>query len=286
MDISVLTHFVTTMLAISLAAERMIEILKGWFPNFYLFKTNGNDTKESRRIGTINLLSGICGYAIARVGDLDVYAMIGGHSKWAEAGYILAGVLASFGSALWNHLLDLMKAFKVQKEQAAIQSVAATQKQNILSDVHPSSFSLAMSSPLELSTTGTSTAAAPTFKRTVNTPKPGRAVVNTKAGEFLKFVVTDGGPAPVFAMSGSNGTIFSPSSGSPQNEYEWYRFRDTGDPLGTDVLVITFIFLANTKYGYTCELWDPTGLKKTVFDIEYEGAPTDYYTEFQTVEAI
>ena len=283
MDVSVLTKFVTVMLAISLAAERMVEVLKDWFPNAYWFKTNSDPTKESRRIAWIHLIAGLFGGVVAWVGKLQVLPELGA-SGWKQN--ILAGLLASFGSAAWNHLLDLLKATKIRQEQAAIDAVATTQKKNLLDDVHPASFSLAMAKSNLLAAPAAATAATtPSFTRTVTTGKPGRALVDTSVGEYLKFIVTDGGPAPDFTMSDSVGVIFSPPVGSPQKQYEWFRFKDKADPLGIDVLVITFIFTANANYTYKCELWNPQGVKKTYFEIAYQGAPTDKWTEYQTVEA-
>jgi hypothetical protein len=41
---------------------------------------------------------------------------------WNKAdwmGWIISGFLVSGGSAFWNHVLDILKATKVQKEQLA-----------------------------------------------------------------------------------------------------------------------------------------------------------------------
>jgi hypothetical protein len=145
MSVTVLTNFLTMMVAISIAAERMVEILKGWFPNFYLFASKSDPTQEMRRGAFVHVLAGICGAIVAWLGHLDVFAGIGSGSVPSWATYAGAGLLASGGSAFWNHALDLLRAVKVNKEQTAIRAVATNQQQNLLSSAHPDSLALAMS---------------------------------------------------------------------------------------------------------------------------------------------
>jgi hypothetical protein len=111
----------------------------------------------------------------------------------------------------------------------------------------------------------------------------GSVVVRVSAGEYLRFVVTDGGPGPSFTMAGSAGVIYSPPVASPQPSYEWFRFRNRSEPRGFDILILVFLFLSNAKYTYRCELWTPEGYKNTVFDLAYTGAPTDHFVEHLTV---
>jgi hypothetical protein len=149
MNITVLTSFLTMMVAISVASERMVEILKGWFPNFYLFASKSDPTQEMRRGAFVHVLAGICGAIVAWLGHLDVFAGIGSSSVPSWVSCAGAGLLASGGSAFWNHALDLIRAAKVNKEQTAIRAVATNQQQNLLSPAHPDSLALAMSrSPL------------------------------------------------------------------------------------------------------------------------------------------
>jgi hypothetical protein len=281
MDVSVLTKFVTLMLAISLAAERMVEVLKDWLPNVYLFKTNTDPTKESRRVAWIHLLAGVFGGVVAWVGKLQVLPELGA-SSWKQD--VLAGLLASFGSAAWNHLLDLLKATKIRQEQAAIGAVALTQQKNLLNDAHPASFSLAMTKSNLLAIRAKRAATISSITKTSTIENPGIVPVNISAGEYLKFIVTDQGPEPTFTMSDPAGIIFAPAVASPQGRYEWFRWKDPADPRKSDILVVTLLFLGNKNYTYKCELWNPQGLKKTIFDIAYQGAPTDHCFEDLEVE--
>ncbi len=129
MDLTALTSFVALMLAVSVATERMVEVLKGWFPNTKLFKADTDSTKEAHRCAWIHVLAGVCGLAVAAVGKIDIFQVL--HiDSWAHttalsiafyraASWSIIGILASGGSAFWNHALDLIKATKVQQEKQA-----------------------------------------------------------------------------------------------------------------------------------------------------------------------
>jgi hypothetical protein len=127
MNLSALTSFTTLMMAISIAVERMVEVLKGWFPNSRLFKPNTNSTTEAHRCAWIHVLSGACGFVVAAVGNVDIFHVLGvsgpkaliGHPVYDVLSWSITGILASGGSAFWNHALDLIKATKVQQEQKA-----------------------------------------------------------------------------------------------------------------------------------------------------------------------
>ena len=144
---NVLTSFVTMILAISMAAERAVEILKGWLPNLWLFKTNPDPTQEARRCACIHVLSGCCGALVAGVGKMNVLAVDGKTAVPQWISYGIAGLLTSGGSAFWNHALDIIKASKVKQEQGAISSVDANEQKNLVVAGHPASFALAMKAP-------------------------------------------------------------------------------------------------------------------------------------------
>jgi len=67
MNLTVLTSFVALMMAVSVAVERMVEVLKGWFPNSWLFKANTDPTQEARRCAWIHVLAGAFGYGLSIV---------------------------------------------------------------------------------------------------------------------------------------------------------------------------------------------------------------------------
>ncbi|MBB5055475.1 hypothetical protein HDF16_000144 [Granulicella aggregans] len=125
-----LQSLVATSLALSVAVERVIEILKqsvGATPLFaWLFAPSTNPQMESWRCTAIHLLSALIGGAIAKFSGIDILSSLG-----ASAGahpvlsYGVMGLLSAGGSAFWNHALDLIKAVKIDKEDTARARVAA-----------------------------------------------------------------------------------------------------------------------------------------------------------------
>lgn len=119
-----LAALVSTILALSLAVERVIEILKGWI-HIWPFAPEEDGSKELRRCGAIHVLSAVIGGVIAGFGHIAIIGSWNVSSPWDNAAnVILAGLLASGGSAFWNHVLDIVKASKVGKEVQARLAVA------------------------------------------------------------------------------------------------------------------------------------------------------------------
>jgi hypothetical protein len=146
MDVTVFSAFLAKIAAVSVAAERIVEILKGWLPNTYLFATKTDPAREMRRTAWIHVLAGVAGTAVAVAGKVDIFKGIGVNTPpWAS--YIGAGLLASGGSAMWNHALDLLKAIKINNQQDAISAVGSNQQNNLLSTNHPGSLAFAMLAP-------------------------------------------------------------------------------------------------------------------------------------------
>jgi hypothetical protein len=63
-------------------------------------------------VGKVDIFSAI---GILKAGQLMVFQC----DLYWEASWAITGILASGGSAFWNHALDLIKATKVQQEQQA-----------------------------------------------------------------------------------------------------------------------------------------------------------------------
>ena len=112
-----LTAFVTLMGAISVASERVIEILKGMIAP--LAKPLQGNAEGMRRAG-LQVLAGVVGGAIAYFAQPEIASTMPSLSTnqigWAS--YAIVGLLASGGSGLWNHVLDIVQAMKVSKEKA------------------------------------------------------------------------------------------------------------------------------------------------------------------------
>ena len=115
-----LAALVSTLLALSLAVERVIEILKGMLAKYWLFREDTESSKEQKRCALIHILSALIGCVIAGLGHI---AIIGSwnfeHYLDNTGNVLLVGLLSSWGSAFWNHILDILKAMKVDKEVKA-----------------------------------------------------------------------------------------------------------------------------------------------------------------------
>lgn len=122
-----LTAFFTLMSAMSIATERVVEILKGIFPS--LAATDPDLKKEKRRHMTLQVLAALAGMAVAAVGHTQVSMALGGlldakGDIWSFPNigemalkYGVGGVMASGGSAMWNHALDIVGALKTAQEK-------------------------------------------------------------------------------------------------------------------------------------------------------------------------
>lgn len=120
---SAMTVFLTQMVGLSVAAERVTETIKQW-----LGPTMSGIT-QARYCGAIQtfaILSGMFVTALSGLNPLSIPGaqpfQWGNHADWLS--WLITGILVSGGSAFWNHLLDILKAAKVQKEQLA--NIAAT----------------------------------------------------------------------------------------------------------------------------------------------------------------
>jgi hypothetical protein len=127
-----LTTFLTIVIALSVAAERIVEIVKGLLPNFWLFKSGSTPTSEDRRCALMHCFAGVCGGAAAYASKVDLLTYLHNPTaapttpptpeSWQQviSAFLAAALLTSAGSAFWNHILDIINATKVQQESAAI----------------------------------------------------------------------------------------------------------------------------------------------------------------------
>jgi len=102
------TSFVTAMIALSVGVERIVEILKGmigWLDG---------------HANVVRFLAFIVGTGVALVlgpKTLLSFLPVDGTGSWAGAA--LLGMMASGGSAFWNHILDILGAVKSVREAEA-----------------------------------------------------------------------------------------------------------------------------------------------------------------------
>jgi hypothetical protein len=116
--IAPLTSLITLILGVSLAVERVIEILKGLIPP--LAKAQPNIDWEYVRCAAMHLLAAGTGTLVAWAGQIDLFQKLtGSPSHDLVAGYIVCGLLTAGGSAFWNHVLDILQAAKINSESNA-----------------------------------------------------------------------------------------------------------------------------------------------------------------------
>jgi hypothetical protein len=121
MDATKLTAIVTLILALSVASERLVEIIKGIIP--WLDKKNDDATKEGWRRAILQSLAVGSGILTALLGS-DYLPE--GVTKPTELWQILGlGLLASGGSGFWNSILDYFSGLKDLKNAEAKKELAA-----------------------------------------------------------------------------------------------------------------------------------------------------------------
>jgi hypothetical protein len=122
--LSTMTLFVTQMLGLSVAAERVTETIKQWISPAMKGSTSA---RYAAVIQTIAIMSGIFVTALSGLNPLNVPGFKA--FAWSNSAnwmcWLVGGLLVCGGSAFWNHVLDILQAAKVQKEQLANTMVAS-----------------------------------------------------------------------------------------------------------------------------------------------------------------
>jgi hypothetical protein len=113
-----LTLFLTQMIGLSVAAERVTETLKQWVGPWM---KGWSQDRYAAAIQCIAVLSGMAVTAMSGLNPLKI--PLANPFDWFNRAdwlsWCVTGILVSGGSAFWNHLLDILQATKVQKEQLA-----------------------------------------------------------------------------------------------------------------------------------------------------------------------
>jgi hypothetical protein len=112
------------MVVLSVAVERVIEVLKGIVP--WLAKER-QGTSESWRQAFLQVLAAVVGAIVVAQAQSQIATILPALSA-AQIGWrsdLLFGLLASGGSGLWNHALDIVRALKITQEVTAKKAVAA-----------------------------------------------------------------------------------------------------------------------------------------------------------------
>jgi cobalamin biosynthesis protein CobD/CbiB len=120
-----LTTFATAMAALSVASERVTETIKQWLNPL---EQKGKVLNWLASDWATQILAVLSGILVIWLSGQDPLALLGFGASQAANGaspsqggigalhLILAGFLVAGGSAFWNHVLDIVKATKVQKE--------------------------------------------------------------------------------------------------------------------------------------------------------------------------
>jgi hypothetical protein len=118
-----ITNAISLLAALSVATERLVEIIKGAIP--WLNNENENSTLEGWRQALLHLLAAISGFVTAWLANASFANILpGGWNRWA--GYCLIGLLVSGGSGFWNSILSYAKASKdIQESKTSGNQAAA-----------------------------------------------------------------------------------------------------------------------------------------------------------------
>ena len=133
MDITKLTAMVSILITLSIASERLVEIIKGLI--YPLDQESPNPVNESLRRALIQILAVLSGIFTAWMASFIPDSGIQ-NNYFAIAAF---GLLASGGSAFWNSILEYLlkvkdlKEVKVEKEKAlkSIEIEKANELRNI-----------------------------------------------------------------------------------------------------------------------------------------------------------
>ena len=113
MDITKLTVIVSLILALSIASERLVEIVKGLIP--FLNQEQTTDArKEGWRRAGLHILAIVAGVVTALLAQPLIPANVGVPSN--NVGILALGLLASGGSGFWNSVLTYFLSIKDIKE--------------------------------------------------------------------------------------------------------------------------------------------------------------------------
>ncbi|HVZ17997.1 MAG TPA: hypothetical protein VG897_12815 [Terriglobales bacterium] len=113
-----ISSLLTVLVALSMASERVIELLKKILPAGWL----ANDWKihEQLRQALLQILAGVIGGLTAWASHAQIAAMIPTMAQFLHwPAYVLLGAMSSAGSGFWNHILDAVRAIKIEREVRA-----------------------------------------------------------------------------------------------------------------------------------------------------------------------
>jgi hypothetical protein len=142
MDITKLTAVVSILITLSVASERLVEIIKGFFPA--LNAENLEAPAEAWRKARISIIAIVSGIFTAWLSSPILKGLLKDLSELDTSNtgsYVFAilalGLLASGGSAFWNSILEYLlkikdlKETKVKKENVAVDKARAMKELDV-----------------------------------------------------------------------------------------------------------------------------------------------------------
>lgn len=102
------------LLAVSIASERLVEIIKGCFP--WLNEVRPDSASEGRRKAALQILAVVAGVVTAFLAEPILASSLSGIDDHSMA-ILSIGLLASGGSAFWNAILSYLLQVKDLKKQ-------------------------------------------------------------------------------------------------------------------------------------------------------------------------
>jgi hypothetical protein len=109
-----LEGLVQLLVALSIASERLVEIIKGFVP--FLTETIPNSKLEGRRRSILHILAVISGIVTAFLARSLVDDIV--PAEWDHpTGYLALGLLAAGGSGFWNGILSYVLEVKNLKKR-------------------------------------------------------------------------------------------------------------------------------------------------------------------------
>jgi hypothetical protein len=111
-----LTASVTAIIALSVAAERVVEIIKGMF--VWLDKEKADPKQEARRRATLQGLAAVAGMGLSILAWPVTKTLLPTTSNPTST-IIAFGLLASGGSGFWNSILGYVMSLKALKSADA-----------------------------------------------------------------------------------------------------------------------------------------------------------------------
>lgn len=116
MDTANLSTLVSLLVALSVASERLVEIIKGLFPS--LNQENSDPKKEGWRKAALQFLAVLAGIITAVLAQPAIKDVVS--AGWSTpTGVVALGLLASGGSGFWNSVLTYVTKVKDMKKMDA-----------------------------------------------------------------------------------------------------------------------------------------------------------------------